>query len=143
MAIAKMKVVWNGRKVSNEISGELRKAEKSIADKIADDARRLCPVGVREGKRGKGQKTWNIRQPGTLKNSIRVEKGKYGGYLVKVGGQGEWGDAFYATFIELGAPNVPIMVGTKAMPINNRPFMKAAAWKNKTKFKREIERVLR
>ena len=46
---------------------------------------------------------------GTMKNSVRVVKSKFptGGFVVLVGGQGSWGDAYHTPFIELGTINIP------------------------------------
>ena len=137
---SKMKVVWNGKDIGNRIEIDVGRVERSVAEKVVDDARKLCPTDDRTGSRkpkSSFSKSWMERRPGALRNSIKVSKGKWGGYLVTVGG----GDEFYATFIELGAPAVPITIGYKTAPIDGRPFMRPAAWTNRSTFTRGIKQA--
>jgi len=143
--MAKMKVIWNGKSIGNQVEIDVGKVERKTAEQIADDARKLAPVEERSGFRGSAAmrtgaswKSWIKRRPGALRDSIKVVPGKWGGYLVTVGGH----DEFYATFIELGAPAVPITIGYKTAPIDGRPFMRPAAWRNRNTFKRNLSKAV-
>jgi len=140
MPIANYRIEWNDESVIRAIEGAVKVATKEGAKKVAATARRLCPVE----KTGKQDK-WGNR-PGSLKASIRVEKSKFknGGYLVKVGGKGAWGDPFYAPFVELGTPgtsyqtHAPKRSGPRSS-IKARAFLRPGLARNKRKFKKMFQ----
>ena len=110
-----LKIEWNAKRITDKVRANINIAEKQLADKVVSDAQHLCPT-----------------KEGVLKNSIRSVEGKYGGYLVIAGGIGDWGDAFYAPFIELGTHNTM-----------SKPFLKPAMHKNKSNFKRRLKQALK
>lgn len=131
------KIVWNSKKIIDEINAKKEIAAKKIAAQIKKSAQELCPVGEWERNvaakgRYKG-KSWTARKPGTLKKSIRYKKSKYkdGGCIVTAGGL----DAFYASFVELG-------VEIKNLK-RKKPFLRPALDKNKQIYKKEIEKIIK
>jgi HK97 gp10 family phage protein len=89
---------------------ESAKETKKSAGVIANEAKRLCPVGrvskpaqrTAYKRMGAVGASWTERKPGSLKNSIRVRKSKFedGGHIVLVGNV----DSYYWRWVELGAP---------------------------------------
>ena len=110
-----VRVEWHPEKLIGAVRAASDEAAGEIARLVMTDARGRCPVVT-----------------GLLRSTIRVEKSQYegGGWLVQVGSR----EAYYATWVELGAPSR----GGKA-----RPFMKPALHKNAKRFKAEVEKRLK
>lgn len=105
---------WREDEVIREADKVFTEVEEQAAERIAADAKALCPVGTVSRT---GKYPWQRREPGTLRDSIRAVPSRYegGGYIVLAGGY----YAYYAPYVELG---------TKKMSAQS--FLKPALHKN-------------
>ena len=86
-----MRVVWHDKEVMKKIDEGCSQAAKKSAEAIIRTAKST---------------TLFQDDSGDLRASMRVDQypgsGKKGGYLAVAGGQGAWGDAYYAPMVHLG-----------------------------------------
>lgn len=106
---------WNPTKADKEIKANIMQHLQSLAESVADDARRRVPVG-KNIPAGKGK--WSKREAGALKKSIRVVR-LHGDPKLNVRIYAGNREVFYARFVEYGT------VKMRAMPYL-RPAMAAA-----------------
>lgn len=99
------RVEWHDKRAIAEIQRKLEDATMDGAEIVANEIRVKTPVSKYETT--KNAKMYGNR-PGTLRDSVRVEKSKYksGGHLVLIGGKGAWGDAYYASFVVFGTARI-------------------------------------
>lgn len=126
---ANIKFNWYNKEVFVAIENIISDVEEEAADSVMKTAIVLCPESVKE----KNDKYGNKK--GTLKKSIRKYKSTHGGYIVMAGGKGAWGDAYYASFVELGTPSQTYKSGKKKgkarTPVPPRKFLRNALKKNR------------
>ena len=96
-----MRVQWNTKaeKLVEKIGPV---AVSEAAQMVAEAIRSKTPVADEAYSRNR-----KPQEPGTLRRSIQVYESKFkkpgwASYVVTAGGQGPWGDAFYARFVEMG-----------------------------------------
>ena len=143
-----MRVDWDSRTVISKVDKAVKAASKKGADLVALDAKHNCPVGEFEkSSKGGFALDWKQRKPGTLRDSIKVQKSRFkgGGYIVKAGGY----MAYYAQWVELGAPARSAeqwRTAGHAYPVPRQPFLRPAANQNQRKlnniFQNELNRTL-
>jgi len=97
MARGRTIVNWYGKEVLADIAKMTVAEEYEASQRIFKDAKRKVPVG--NVVRTSGSKEWMRRISGTLRASIKLIKGKYGGRLVWVG---DMLAVYYAHFVEFG-----------------------------------------
>ncbi len=106
--------------VSDKIEKELMDRLEVAGELIATRARQLCPVGTTRRPPYKNGQPWTAREPGTLRNSIRVTRLKGDPNLdvrVYAGARGKTNDGYYARWVEYSS------VHNKT----KRPFLRPAA----------------
>ena len=92
--------------VSDTIEKNLMDRCEVAAEMIATRARQLCPVGTTRRPPYKNGQPWSAREPGTLRNSIRVTRLKGDPNLdvrVYAGARGKTNDGYYARWVEYGS----------------------------------------
>lgn len=97
---------------------------KKKANSVAALARHFCPVGRDRQDHARS----------ALRDSIRVLKSRYEGYIVMAGNEQAW----YASFVALGTPGTVYRFGTTAKgkkrigkprtPIEARPFLQESVY---------------
>ena len=144
-----MRIEWNPRAAIKKVGIELDRVSKESAKRIVAELKQVCPVD-RTQKKDK----WGNR-PGSLRDSIRFEKSKFegGGYVILIGGEGFWGDPFYASFVELGTPGQVYkfgktrkgkkMKGEKREPVEAHPFVRPVLEKNRRRVAAEFKKALK
>lgn len=107
-----MRIIWHDDLLTDrsgllsEIKRESDKTCKKAAHIYMRAAKAACPVGKVERQiAAAAGKSWGIRRPGNLRESIRVAKSRYkdGGWLVLIGGY----DTYYWSFVEWGTWHIP------------------------------------
>jgi HK97 gp10 family phage protein len=93
---------WNPFVFDDKIRKAAIDRLEAVANEIADDARRRCPVG-KAVKAGEKAAWWEGRKPGALRDTIRVVR-LYGDKNndVRVYAGNRKGGVFYAHFVEHG-----------------------------------------
>lgn len=134
---------WHDDEILRDVDELVSGVVKEVAEAIAVDAKRRCPVGEferdatwsRPGRSGARiqNASWAARRPGTLRDSIKAVKSKFqnGGWIVQAG---SW-DAFYASFVELGLKT------RKKYP--RQPYLRPALERNGRTFKSKLEGALK
>lgn len=118
---------WFDSEVIAEISKVKKSSLRKIGQKIARDARALCPVGVEvrgTAKSGdsRGQ-TWSERTPGSLKKSIRYKITKKGDKVQIIAGDKQ---VFYARFVEFGTERTLAQPFIRPAMMKNQSMIEAA-----------------
>jgi len=141
----KARIEWHGDHfiVAAEVASD--DVTRWGAQKILKDARRFCPVGTMERAPKTMRKSWTGRSPGTLKNSIKIKKSKYSGYIISAGDY----NAYYARFVELGTPGKTYQFGARKgearIPVKAKPFIRQAKEANEMsihiKFRNRIDKI--
>jgi len=92
--------------IEERIEKNLMDRLEVAAEMIATKARQLCPVGTTRRPPYKNGQPWSAREPGTLRNSIRVTRLKGDPNLnirVYAGSRGKTNDGYYAHLLEFGS----------------------------------------
>ncbi len=122
-------VQWYTKEVMAAVSAMTRSEEYEASKRVLSSAKKFVPIG--KILRLNVTKDWLRRVPGTLKASIRMLRGKYGGRLVWAGGMIM---VYYAHFVEFGT------VFTKKR--SGERFMRKAINAERTYFFNSIKRNL-
>ncbi len=92
--------------VSDTIEKNLMDRLEVAGELVATRARQLCPVGTTRRPPYKNGQPWSAREPGTLRNSIRVTRLKGDPNLdvrVYAGARGKTNEGYYAHMVEFGS----------------------------------------
>ncbi len=123
------RVEWYTKEVMAAVSEMTRAEEYEASKRVFSSAKKFVPIG--KILRLNVTKDWMRRVPGTLKSSIKLLRGRYGGRLVWAGGMIM---VYYAHFVEFGT------IFTKKR--SGERFMRKAINAERTYFLNSIKRNL-